>query len=216
MGIRAIIAAAAVAVGIGQAASAATVVDYDIDLKYMGTNFLDGHVSLDGWIPEAFEFDKMPVEGNPFGLVSRYSHLAVGEIVKFVAHVIYPDDPDKWIGSFDNGGRAPSCSLAGISCGAINQAYPGNNFQLFDWDESEYYGSLTIGDVFKHQLWGPAVTPQPTAEVFFFTWFETAEFEVVAVHQPVPAPVPLPATAALLPLGIGALALMRRRRRQVS
>ena len=212
MGIRALCAAAAVVVGVGSAAEAATV-DYDIDLRYIGTNFWDGHISQEGWVPEAFEFDKMPLEGNPFGLIGKYGHLSVGEIVKFVAHVIHPDDPDTWIGSFDNGGRAPSCSLAGISCGGINQTYPGDHFKLYVWDLSEFYGSLIVGDVFSHLLWGPAVTPQTTSEIYFSAWFEVAEFEVVAVHQPAPAPVPLPATAALLPIGIGALTMMRRRRR---
>lgn len=211
MSFRVLVTAAAVAIGFGQAEAAT--VNYDIDLRYLGTRFVDVDFAPHGQ-EDGVSLAELQLEGNPFGVTGRYSHLSSGDIVKFVAEVAYTDDPyntDTWPSSFDNGGRAYSCSLAGVACEPIMQAFPGEPFMLFYWDVSEYYGSLVEGSIFTHSLWDPMVPRQDTGTGYFYAKAEFAEFEVVRVNQPAPVPVPL--SAALLPFGLGAFAVMRKRRR---
>ncbi|MGN7869380.1 VPLPA-CTERM sorting domain-containing protein [Paracoccus sp. 22332] len=211
MGIRALCAAAAVVVGVGSAAEAATTVNYDIQLRYDGTVYTD--VALWAHDPSVADLylDSMALEGNPYGVTGRFSHLQIGDIVRFVAQVIYPDDPESWSGIYDNGGRADYCTLAGYDCSNLTMTFPGSDFHLHYMDTIGTQGTTKVGGIFEQWFWGPAVPDQLTSYGGFHAWFETASFTVVSVDNP--APVPLPAAAALLPLGLGALALMRRRRR---
>lgn len=212
--IKGFLMAAVAAAGVASAADAATVVSYDIDLRYEGTTYLD--VTFSPWDAdlEDVHLDVMPLEGNTFGATGRYGHLSVGSIVKFVAEVIYTEDPfdtDTWLGIFDNGGRTLSCTLAGVSCGQIIMAFPGPTFSLYDWDMTGIEGSLIYGDSFSHWFWGPEVPNQYLPGGIFYAWFETAYFSVVAVNQP--APVPLPAGALLLPAALAGFGLMHRRKK---
>ena len=212
MSIRVLMAAAAVAVGVVQA-EAATVVDYDIELRYEGTTFRDVDIGFINWDMPDHKYDQMPLEGNPYGIVGRYSHLNIGDIVRFVAQVVYPDDPtnyDEWPGAHDNGGRAPICNLGGLDCD-VTFAIPGEVFQLDLFDVIFMQGTTTIGGAFTRTWWGPMVPSQHTSTVAFYAWWEEAKFTVLSVDQP--APVPLPMSVALMPVGLGALAMMRRRRR---
>lgn len=213
MNFRSVIAAAAVAIGVGSAAEAATIVNYDIELRYEGTTFRDVDIGFYNWNMAEVHYDEMALEGNPFGIVGRYSHLNIGDVVRFVAEVFYPDDPNELVGMYDNGGRAPVCRLGGLECD-VTYALPGEAFRLDYWDMVSVYGTTAIGEPFAYEWWGPLVEPQHTSVVAFYAWWEKANFTVLSVVEP--APVPLPATAALLPLGLGALALLRRRRRRVS
>ena len=206
-------AAAAVAVGVGQA-EAATVVNYDIELRYDGTFFGDVEIGFREWDVPNLEYDWMPLDGNPFGIVGRFSHLKIGDIVRFVAEVIHPDDPydtDQWSGGSDNGGRANHCDLAGYDCSNLTMTFPGTDFQLYYWDTISTLGTTKVGEVFQQTFWGPEVRPQHTSSVSFYAWWENANFTVLSVNEP--APVPLPISIALMPIGLSALAMMRRRRR---
>lgn len=213
MTIRSFFLGLAVVAGIAQAADAASVFRYDIDLRYTGTVFTDVQIGPHDEDLSPFSVQHLALEGNPYGVTGTYGHLAPGDTVTFAAKVVYPDPPYGWTTSFHNGGATMSCSLAGRDCSDATETYPGTEFQIFSWDTSEIYGSTTVGDVFRHQFWGPLVPTQTTAYGYFHSWFETARFEVVAVNHAAPVPAPLPVSAALLPLGIGALAMMRRRRR---
>lgn len=224
MSVKAFYLAIALVVGAGQTACAATLARYDIDLRYTGTTFWDVSFSPFDDTVDAIVLDSMALEGNSMGVIGTYGHLALGDVVRFQADVIYPDDPyntDTWLHAFDNGGRAPSCDLAGITCTGTTQTYSGDRFRLYDWDASEIYGSVIVGDEFRHLQWGPEVPEQFTAKGYFHAMFEIARFEVVAVVNPIPntlppSPVPLPLSAALLPLGLGAFTIVRKRRRQIA
>lgn len=209
------IAAAVAAIGIGQAAAAA-VVNYDIQLRYDGTKFRDVSIwSHDPAIAD-ISLHEMALEGNPYGVTGHFSHLQLGDIVRFTAEIIYPDDPEHWIGVHDNGGRANHCSLAGHDCSDLTMTFPGAEFDLYHWDTLGTFGTTQVGGIFEQWFWGPEVSNQVTSYGGFHAWYESAYFTVLAVDEPAPAPVPLPAAAALLPLGLGALAMMRRRRGTVS
>lgn len=223
MGIRSLCAAAAVAVGVGQA-EAATTVDYDLWLRYEGTDFL----GLEYFEPEGEEVysdvDLYRVDYTSGFTPLEFGDLLIGDIIRFVATVIYPDDPDEWINSYDNGGTAPVCSIGTYDCTNTTLTDPDNNGGIrlaASYGDRDFFGLPELGGTFEYFHFanpyaeGPDGLPyQITADgrYYYTTWDEIAHFTVV----PEPAPVPLPATAALLPIGIGALALMRRRRRTLS
>lgn len=221
MSIRSVIGAAVVAVGMGSAAGAATftTIDYDLYLRYEGTAF-QNLIAYDRWNNwDAYSTPYYPIE-DPLGLNvpnQKFPGLAIGDIARFIATIVFPDDP-KWIDLYDNGGRAPVCSIGKTSCTDISEAYfkgPYAGFSVSYSDRVVITGSTQVGSVFQYSHLYPENWTSDDGRWLYYAWTTSALFTVVQIVD-TPAPVPLPATAALLPLGIGALALMRRRRRQVN
>jgi len=114
-------AAAAVAVGVGQA-EAATVVSYDLTMRYEGTTYTDLTVidygsNGDDW--QDYYFESLVAETTSIALPTLRDGLKIGAEVVFSALLTVPDDPynyDSWPGAFDNGGRAIRCEIAGTDC----------------------------------------------------------------------------------------------------
>lgn len=216
VGIKAMCAAAALAIGAGQAEAATyTTVNYDLYLRYEGSVFTD-FTAIDLASGREYSSPGYPIE-DPLGLNvpnKKFPSVAVGDIVRFIATVIFPDDPNEVVGQYGNGGSAPFCSVAGVSC--VNTEYTRRTgpygFDLKYSDQFAISGNAQVGSAFTYSHYYTGDWFSNDGRMWYYAWDSQAVFTVVDT----PAPVPLPATAALLPLGIGALALMRRRRRQVS
>lgn len=233
MSIRAFFAAIIFTVGLGGAASAATVYNISMKLKYEGTFYTDGQVYF--YEPDAdgnergFEFDRYLADGNALGIPVLNEKLKIGKNTKFSAEVSVPDEPSECLDyyCYDNGGRTENCIIAGVDCGYVSTVYL--NDQLSFGIDGSSYSSLSSGLKAGQSL-------SYTFNLGYFSSLDidgggvnffnrTARFTLLKDAKIVPlrertlaatfdpAPVPLPATAALLPLGIGALAMMRKRRR---
>ncbi|GHG11266.1 VPLPA-CTERM sorting domain-containing protein [Paracoccus aerius] len=218
MKLGAVIAAAVVAVGVGQAEAATyTAVDYDLYLRYEGTAFSD-LVAYDQWdLDNTYSSPYYPAE-DPLNLdISNkmFPSLAIGDIVRFIATIVFPEDPDQLLGQYDNGGRAPVCAIGKTSCTNTTEAYPKGPYDAFDIRYSDLImitGSTQVGSAFTYNQAYPGDWASDDGRWSYHAWYSAAKFTVVEIVD-TPAPVPLPATAALLPLGIGALATMRKRRK---
>lgn len=223
MYIRSLCAAAVVAVGVGQA-DAATVVNYDLWLRYEGTAFEDVfYASTD---PESNYY----VEGDFAAdamLPGMKSHLfgsiAIGDIIHMMMRIVHPEVPDDNDLVHGNGGRTPICKIGAWSCVKTNytsaagfSGWPNEDVFTIAYEDIWYLtGETSIGSHITANFWtGAADFPFTSDDGRYWYWYdyEFSNFTVV----PPPSPVPLPATVALLPLGVGALALMRRRRRSLS
>ena len=196
----------ALAFGMAQGAHAATIVTYDLWLRYDGTEFDDAWVyQVSNENGELFHGD-IGVGEYDWGFDGFYSHLPIGARVKFTATVLYPDEPFEWGEYYSNGGRATSCAIADIGCSATYTERNGDDFILAIDDHTDI---SKTGNTIRHYFWGRYHDrPDYSQDIRREYEHQTARFTII----PEPSPVPLPATAALLPLGIGALALMRRRR----
>lgn len=214
------IAAAWAAIGIGQAADAATVKDYDLYLRYEGTSFYN-FVFYDKWNNYDDTYGNYYPAEDPLGLKvpnKNFPGLAVGDIVRFIATIIFPDNPNQLIGQYDNGGRAPVCLVGKTSCTNTEHAVMRGSHDGFRIDYSDLIsiaGSKQVGSEFVYSHFYPGNWSSDDGRWDYYAWYTDAYFTVVRIDDAL-APVPLPATAALLPLGLGAMALMRRRRRRVS
>lgn len=218
MNIGKMIAAAAVAAGIGSVAEASTVVDYDLYLRYEGTSFID-FWAFNQSSDQEHAVSSYPVE-DPLGLDvpnKKFPGLAVGDIVRFIATVIFPDNPNQVITQYGNGGSAPICSIGKVSCTNTEYTYlqsihGGDGFVLNYSDTIGITGNDQVGSTLTYSHYYTGHWSSDDSQWSYYAWDSHAKFTVVRIVD-TPAPVPLPATAALLPMGIGALALMRRRRR---
>lgn len=221
MSIKSICLGLVLAAGIGAAQSeAATTRSYDLYLRYEGTVFTD-YVFYDRWNNhDDYSGGYYPLE-DPLGLDvpnQKFRGLAVGDIVRFIATIISPDNPNQVVTQYGNGGRAPVCSIGKTSCTNTEWASLGGSDDAFDIRYSDLIfisGSKQIGSTFTYSHYYPGSWTSDDGRWDYYAWYTDAKFTVVQTVD-TPAPVPLPATAALLPLGVGALALMRRRRRLLS
>ena len=213
-------AAAAVAVGVVQA-EAATVVSYDLTMRYEGTTYTDLTVidygsNGDDW--QDYYFESLVAEKTSIALPTLREGLKIGTEVVFRALLTVPDDPydyNNWPDyyGFDNGGRAIRCEIAGVDCvTGMTATFPEPNI-LFGEYRSMHFGKR-IGDKFYYTFntgyWSSLLLDW--GRIHFFN--RTATFSILSYNSTVqPAPVPLPASVALLPLGLGAFAMMRKRRK---
>lgn len=218
MSIRVLMAAAAVAVGVGQA-EAATVVSYDLTMRYEGTTYTDLTVidygsNGDDW--QDYYFESLVAETTSIALPTLRDGLKIGAEVVFSALLTVPDDPynyDSWPGAFDNGGRAIRCEIAGTDCvTGLTATFPEQNIGFGEYRSMSFGDS--VGDKFYYTFntnnWSSLLLDW--GRIHFFN--RTATFSILSYNSTVqPAPVPLPASVALLPLGLGAFAMMRKRRR---
>lgn len=199
MGMKSVIAAAAVAVGIGQAEAAS--IQYD--LRYEDT-ILDDATIWENEGDDPVWYGSLSVHGALRVLPSLYPGAKKGDLFKAYVEFGEAEEYDPY-----DGYTAPVCDVGGFDCTVSDgeRSVDGESFTVVTdafgvWEGrktltvtswGEYYGAgfHFSGDGY----WGHAFSI-------------TSTFTIVDL-----APVPLPASAALLPMGIGALALMRRRRR---
>lgn len=154
MSIRSICAAAVVVIGVGEA-EAATVENYDLYLRYEGTEFLD-YVLYDGRDRDnAYVGERYPAE-DPLNLNiphEMFPTLARGDIVRFIATIVFPEDPMEILEQWDNGGRAPICSIGATSCTNTQSAYQRGAFDAFEItfsDSIAIAGSTLVGSQFRY------------------------------------------------------------------
>lgn len=201
MGIRSLIAAAAMVVGIGQAAEAAGL---HYVLQYEDTALENAWFSDNKG--EEYHHSLISIHDTPLRLPTFHHGAVKGDIYKGY--------------SLFRKGHVPSCHMGRIACSVSRW---NNEAMVFP------YGEITTDDfrvtwawdwtgsgvdqiiVTNWGEWGGGVSID-TKDAFGFANAIITTFTIVDRYT-TPSTVPLPASAALLPLGIGALAMMRRRRR---
>lgn len=152
MGIRALCAAAVVVVCVGQV-EAATTVNYDFWLRYEGTDLGD-LIFFDPGDEWAVELGDYRADKSKLFKPSLFADLLIGDAVRFVATVIYPDNPDDWGHLYDNGGSAPVCSLGPVSCTdttftKVNA--DGSIFLTYGYSDVALMGFPSVGGTLRYE-----------------------------------------------------------------